>query len=61
MDVHGAAEVLGVSDQTVRRLLDDRQIAFHRIGVQLRIAASDLDSYLMRTRVATKAKDPPPR
>jgi excisionase family DNA binding protein len=35
----------------VRRLAEQRQIAHHRVGKQLRFAPGDVDAYLRRTRV----------
>jgi excisionase family DNA binding protein len=53
----GADEVgaaLDVSPRTVRRLLMAREITYHRIGGQLRVAREDLDEFLTRTRVAAR-------
>lgn len=47
------AELLKVSVPTVRRLQQQRQIAFFKVRGGLRFATSDVESYLQRQRVST--------
>jgi excisionase family DNA binding protein len=44
------SEILGVSDSTVRRLLNAKQIPSYRIGGQIKVKRSDLDEYLNKQR-----------
>jgi excisionase family DNA binding protein len=41
---------LDVSQKTVRRAVDDGQLAVHRVGRQLRISEADLAAYIARSR-----------
>jgi len=50
LNIAAVANRLGVSTRTVRRLLDDGKLAFHRIGGSLRVSPSDLETYLRLTR-----------
>jgi excisionase family DNA binding protein len=45
------ADALRVSKVTVHRLRARRQLAWQKIGGQVRVSALDLESYLDRTRV----------
>ncbi|MGD1083037.1 MAG: helix-turn-helix domain-containing protein [Candidatus Sulfotelmatobacter sp.] len=47
------AELLKVSVPTVRRLQQQRQIAFHKVKGSIRFARSDVASYLEKQRVST--------
>lgn len=47
-----AAHYLGVSVKTVRRLIKDGKLPFHRIGGQLRVAPTDRRAYMAATRRA---------
>jgi excisionase family DNA binding protein len=42
----------GVSEKTVRRLVDDRRLPSHRVGRQLRISEEDLAVFLAHLRTA---------
>lgn len=46
-----AAAELGVTPATVYRLINNGDLAAHRIGRVIRIRGEDLDAYLSRTRV----------
>jgi len=50
MTIAAVAKHLGISGRTVRRLLDDRKLAFHRVGGSIRIAPADLEVYLRTNR-----------
>jgi len=50
LDVDAVAIRLGVSAKTVRRLIDRRELAVHRIGRLLRMSEADLHSYVARQR-----------
>jgi excisionase family DNA binding protein len=46
-----AAEVMGMSARHVRRLVAERQIAFHKLGRSVRIARADIAAYIEASRV----------
>ena len=50
------AEALEISEETVRDIIRLKRIAYHRVGGQargrIRIAESDLQAFLQRSRVA---------
>src|SRR5271169_3168607 len=46
------AALCHISIDAARRLLDRRQVAFHKIGSLIRIAESDLEAFMARTRTA---------
>ena len=50
LTVEQTAEVLQVSDRTVRRWIDDGDLVAHRFGRQLRIAPADLNSFIRMRR-----------
>jgi len=50
MTIAAVAKHLGISGRTVRRLLEDRKIAFHRVGGSIRVTPADLEIYLRNTR-----------
>jgi excisionase family DNA binding protein len=52
MNLDEAAELLKVSVHTVRRLQQQREVSFIKVGGSVRFAKSDLLSYLTRKRVA---------
>jgi excisionase family DNA binding protein len=62
LSVGQVAERLGVSRQTVARLIESGALAAHRIGGAYKVPEQDLAAYLERTRVATtkaaEGKDP---
>jgi excisionase family DNA binding protein len=49
--VEEAAEVMGMSARHVRRLVAERQIAFHKLGRSVRIARADIVAYVEASRV----------
>jgi excisionase family DNA binding protein len=51
IDINQAAERLGVTPRFVRRLVDERRIAFHKIGKYVRFDPADVDRYIVRSRV----------
>jgi excisionase family DNA binding protein len=56
LTISEASECLGVSVKSIRRLLEDRQLPFLRIGPRLvRIRAADLDSFIAARTVQSKA------
>jgi len=50
LSISAVAKRLDVSTRTVRRLIDDRSIAIHRIGRQIRISEADLAAYTQSRR-----------
>jgi excisionase family DNA binding protein len=51
LSVPETAEYLNTSERFVRRLIAERRIAFHHIGRHVRLALSDLDLWLVSSRV----------
>ena len=51
LDVHGAAERLGVTDRFIRRLVEERRISFHRIGKLVRFDPIEVDRWIDTCRV----------
>jgi excisionase family DNA binding protein len=45
------AEFLRISIPTVRRLIEQRQIPFLKVGGSIRFTRSDIDAYLQKRRV----------
>mgnify|MGYP000359592101 CR=1 FL=1 len=45
------AEILKISESSVRRLQKKRKISFYKVGGSLRFAKNDLMSYLKKQRV----------
>ena len=56
LDVSQAACYLGITDRFVRKLIEQRRIAFLKVGRLVRFRADDLDAYLDSCRV--EALDP---
>lgn len=52
LSVADVAERLDVSVKTIRRLIDSKSIAIHRIGRQIRISEADLAMYVKGQREA---------
>jgi excisionase family DNA binding protein len=50
MSVATVAFHLGVSEKTVRRLIDDGQLPTHRVGRLIRISETDLAAFIARSR-----------
>lgn len=57
LDVHGAADYLGVTPRWVRRAIAERRIPFHKLGRYVRLDPDDLDAFLARTRVPAQRDD----
>lgn len=51
LTVPEAARYLNTSVRFVRRLIAERRIAFHKLGTHVRIAAADLDAFLLAGRI----------
>lgn len=51
LTVPEAAEYLNTSVRFVRRLISERRVAFHKVGVHIRFALVDLDGFLAACRV----------
>ncbi len=51
LTVSETAEYLNTSERFVRRLVAERRIAFHHVGRHVRLALSDLDSWMAAGRV----------
>jgi excisionase family DNA binding protein len=50
------AEMLNVSVDCLRTLLEKRRLAFNKVGGRIRIAESDLEAFLARNRVAAHSE-----
>lgn len=53
LTIHEVAKILKISISSVRRLLDARSITFHKVGGSVRVAMSDILSYLQKQRVGS--------
>lgn len=51
LDVHQAAQYIGVKVRFIRRLVAERRIAFHKAGAHVRVAVADLDAFMQAGRV----------
>jgi excisionase family DNA binding protein len=51
LSVTETAAYLNTSERFVRRLIAERRIAFHHVGRHVRFALSDLDEWLLASRV----------
>jgi excisionase family DNA binding protein len=51
LTVSETAVYLNTSERFVRRLIAERRIAFHHVGRHVRLALSDLDTWLAASRV----------
>jgi excisionase family DNA binding protein len=51
LTVEEAAERMKMSARHVRRLVQERRIAFHRLGRSVRISPEDIAAYVASTRV----------
>ena len=51
LTVDQAAERLGISVRFVRRLIAERRIAYVKLGRHVRIAAEDLEAFIVAGRV----------
>lgn len=50
LSVQQAADIVGVSTKTIRRWIDAKELPFHRLGRQIRIAEDDLIAFLAKNR-----------
>ncbi|NIH78011.1 MULTISPECIES: excisionase family DNA-binding protein [Amycolatopsis] len=51
LTVEEAGEYLNTGVRFVRRLIAERRIAFHKIGVHVRLAVDDLEAFVQAGRV----------
>jgi excisionase family DNA binding protein len=51
LTVGETAMYLNTSERFVRRLIAERRIAFHKVGVHVRIALADLEAFVQAGRV----------
>ena len=51
LDLHGAAEVLGISTRTVRRRIADGSLPAYKAGHFIRISRTDIDEMIRSTPV----------
>lgn len=50
LSVKQTADIVGVSTRTIRRWIDARELPFHRLGRQIRIADDDLAAFLAKRK-----------
>jgi excisionase family DNA binding protein len=50
LSVQQVADILNVSTKTVRRMLQDGKLNFHRIATAIRVSDEDLYAYIRSTR-----------
>ena len=51
LTVEEAADFLNTSVRFVRRLIEERRIAFHKIGRHVRLQRADLEAYVNAGRI----------
>lgn len=51
LTVQEAADYLNTSVRFVRRLIEERRIAFHKVGRHVRLSVADLEAYVNAGRV----------
>ena len=51
VDIDQAAQRLGVTVRSMRRLIDERRIPHHKIGKYVRFGPADLDRFAIQGRV----------
>ncbi len=56
-----AANRLGTSTRSVRRIIAERRITFTKIGRHVRLDTADLDAFIASGRVVATARDAGPR
>jgi excisionase family DNA binding protein len=56
LTVPEAAQYLNTTVRFVRRLIEERRIAFHRLGRHVRLARADLDVFIATSRVEPDAQ-----
>jgi excisionase family DNA binding protein len=54
IDVVHAAQYLGVSERTIRRMVASHAISYRRVVGLIRFTASDLDDYIESIRVGAQ-------
>lgn len=57
MDIAAVAARLDVSERYVRRLVEERRIAFHKIGKFVRFHPDDVTEWIAAKRVAQEHHD----
>lgn len=57
LDVEQSAQYFNTSVRFVRRLIAERRIAYHKVGVHVRIAVADLDAFMAAARVEPITRD----
>jgi excisionase family DNA binding protein len=56
LTVPEAAQYLNTTVRFVRRLIEERRIAFHRLGRHIRLARTDLDVFIAASRIEPDAQ-----
>lgn len=51
LTVAEAADRMNVPERFIRRLIDERRIAFHRVGRHVRLKQADLDAFFEAGRI----------
>lgn len=51
LDIDGLADLLGVSERFVRRLVEERRIPFLKIGKHVRFDRAEVESWIKSSRV----------
>ena len=51
VDIDQAAQRLGVTVRSMRRLIDERRIPHHKIGKYVRFGPADIDHFAIQGRV----------
>jgi excisionase family DNA binding protein len=59
LDIETAAQQLGVSVKTIRRLVQEKELPAYRIGRQLRFKPEELDAFLEENRTIPRIKNQP--
>lgn len=61
LTVAQAADRMNVSERFIRRLIEERRIAFHRVGRHVRLLPVDLDAFFDAGRVEPVTRTCRPR
>lgn len=61
LTVAQAADRMNVSERFIRRLIEERRIAFHRVGRHVRLRPVDLDAFFAAGRVEPVTRTCRPR
>ena len=59
MSVKEVAQALGLSEDTIYRMCRDQDLAHHRFHGTIKIASSDVNDYIERTRTERVVDRPP--